>query len=561
MAVDPSWRALTGWLDDPPQATGVHFSERGEWAFYPYATLARQVRSVAGWLHDRGVGHGDAVVVAQANTPEFVGSFFGCLLAGATPAPVAPVAAFRRSNEFASFLARVLKITNAEAVLAEPGSATAAAAEISAAGCLLGDGQGGSADGTLGTTGPPSDLAFLQFSSGSQGLPRAVRVPYSAVAANVMAVTSWLNVDPGDVLASWLPLYHDMGLVGCCLTPFMNRVNVWMMQPNDFIRSPRRWLSCFGEQGATIGVTPNFGLRHVLRRVQPRMLDGMDFSPLRALIVGAERIDCELVDAVTRLLAPQGFHGRAMAPAYGMAETVLAVTGSRPQEEIHRLQVDAARLVPGEPVTVTNGGVQSSVGLISCGRPLDGVDVTIVDDDGAVLPEQALGRIRVRGSVVADGYLISADDARSQQEAFDGVFTTGDVGFLKEGELYVVGRAGDSVKCLGRWLYAEDVEDVVARVVPESRPVVVLGSSAESSTALVLLDRRAADQAEKAGRAVTDTFAELRTLVMVVEAGEIQRSTSGKPRRSSIWRSLAGPAMADRSLWDSAHDLASRGAE
>jgi acyl-CoA synthetase (AMP-forming)/AMP-acid ligase II len=555
MVVDPSWQALMGWLEDPAEATGIYFSDRTAWVFHPYIRLAGQARRVAGRLRQSGIGRDDVVIVVQTNTPEFIGSFFGTLLVGATPAPVAPSAAFKNGSEFSSFLARVLRITGARAVLAEPVSATAAKAEIDAAGCVLDNGSGDDCPEYLSAV-TPRDPAFLQFSSGSQGFPRAVRVSYSAVAADVTALVNWLGAGSDDSLASWLPLYHDMGLVGCCLAPCMYRANAWMMQPAEFIRSPRRWLSCFGEQGATFGVTPNFGLRHVLRRVRPEMLDGMDFTRWRGLIVGAERVDCQVVEAVTRLLAPRGFRRQAMAPAYGMAETALAVTGSGPEEDIHTVSVDAARLVPGEQVTVSrDGGSDSCVELMSCGRPLAGIGVAIVDDDGARLPESALGQIQVRGDVVTDGYLVSEEDTRAGHEEFNGVFTTGDVGFQLDGELYVVGRTGDSVKCLGRWLYAEDVEDVVARVLPaEHRPVAVLGSVAGSSTALVLVDRRTADQAEKIGRAVTDTFADLRTMVLVVGAGEIPRSTSRKPRRSVIWQSLMAHDAAERAAWDSASD-------
>jgi acyl-CoA synthetase (AMP-forming)/AMP-acid ligase II len=561
MATDPSWRALIGWLEDPAQDKGIYFSDHAEWVLNPYANLARRAERIAWWLRHGGIGPGDVVIVVQANTPEFIGSFFGSLLAGAIPAPVAPAESFKHDTEFAGFLGRVLRITRARAVLAEPVSAAAAQAEIAAAGCLLddggpdcGDGADGDISGDLGGV-PRRDPAFLQFSSGSQGLPRAVRVSYSAVSADATAIMTWLGASAADdSLATWLPVHHDMGLIGCCLMPCMYQLNVWMMQPAEFIRSPRRWLSCFGEQGATVGVMPNFGLRHILRRVRPQMLEGMDFSRWRALIVGAERVDREVVDAVTRLLAPAGFRSQAMAPAYGMAETALAVAGSSPSEYVHSVSVDAGRLVPGEPIAVTKDDRSGScVGLVSCGRPLPGIGVAIVDDDGIELAEGTLGRVQVHGSVVTDGYLISEEDDLASQEPFHGVFTTGDMGFILGGELYVVGRTGDSIKSLGRWLYAEDVEDVVARAVSaEHRPVVVLGSMAGSSTALVLVDRRVADQAEKIGRAVTDNFAELRTLVLVVTSGEIPRTTSRKPRRPAAWRALATHDVAERAAWDSA---------
>jgi acyl-CoA synthetase (AMP-forming)/AMP-acid ligase II len=552
VTADASARELMDWLDNPPNTLGMYFSTRDDWSFYSYADLAKRARQVAGQLRQAGADPGQAVIVAHGNTPDFVAAFFGSLLAACTPVPAAPCAAFKNATGYAKFMGQIVKLTGTRFILAEPSSARVAEAATNGSACILSD---VCADGVPEYQGMPArgDVAYLQLSSGTHGFPRAVRITYSAISANVTALRSWLGSSSEDALATWLPLHHDMGLVGGCLSPIMQPGNVWMMRPEEFIRSPLRWLSCFGEKGATIGIMPNFGLAQIARRVRSGALEAMDFSRWRALVVGAERIDRTTVDAVAGLLEPFGFDARAMAPAYGMAETVLAVTGSGLGDKIRSVWVDAARLAPGEPVQVNAGQDSSSrVELVSCGKPLEGIRLEIVDDGGRALPEGMLGEIQVSGPSVAGGYVSSPDAERSTQQEFGGIFKTGDSGFLLGDELYVVGRIGDCVKFLGRWLYAEDIGDVAARVAPPGHPpLVLLGSLAGSNTAMILVDRSAAEEAAAIGRAVTDSFAGLRAIVAVVRPGEIQRTTSGKPSRLLTWRSLVTGNLPERTVWDS----------
>jgi acyl-CoA synthetase (AMP-forming)/AMP-acid ligase II len=540
------------WLDDPAETLGIYFSNRDDWSFYSYAGLAQRARRVAWRLEQAGVDPGQAVIVAHGNTPGFVTSFFGSLLAGCTPVPAAPRAAFKSAPDYAKFMGQIIKLTEAAVVLAEPSSAEVAEAVTDRSGCVWDDADADDVPEYQGMT-ERGEVAYLQLSSGTHGFPRAVRITHSAVSANVAATRKWLGSSSQDMLATWLPLHHDMGLVGGCLAPVIEPGNAWMMRPEEFIRSPVRWLSCFGEKGASIGMMPNFGLAQIARRVRPAALKGMDFSGWRALVVGAERVDRGTVDAVTELLAPFGFDPRAMAPAYGMAETVLAATGSGLDDKVRSVSVDAARLAPGEQVRLNADEDSSSrVELVSCGRSLDGVRVAIVDTDGWPLPEGVLGEIQVSGESVAGGYVRSPDAERRTQREFGGVFKTGDSGFLLDDELYVVGRIGDCVKFLGRWLYAEDIGDVAARVTPAGHlPLVLLGSLAGANTALILVDRSAAQEAAAIGRAVLDSFAGLRVMVLVVRPGEIHRTTSGKPSRLLTWRSLVTGDLTERVAWDS----------
>lgn len=542
---------LLDWLTEPSEDRGIHFAGPGStWHFHSYAQLAAATRRMALRLREEGAGPGDAVLVVHRNSPEFVTAFFGSLLIGATPVPMAPLSSYRDPGDLRARLAQARAATGARLVVGTPETLGDLGEPTGATGCAV---LGHPATDAPGLDGPPASGrdAFVQFSSGSTGSPRGVRVPHRAVEANLRAFMRWLKIRvPRDGMATWLPVHHDMGLVGGLLAPVSVRTNVWMMQPEQFIRDPARWVRCFGEHGATVGVTPNFGLAHVLRRVRAGDLADLDLSGCRALVVGAERVDERVLDSWQRLFGPVGFPARAMVPAYGMAEATLAVTGSDPDEDVLTVRVAAGSLTPGKPVTIASGPGKATA-VVGCGRPVPGVRLRIVDEAGDPLPSGVLGEIEIGGEAVADGYL-TLDDGRPARTDFGGVFRTGDAGFLHEGQLFVLGRLGDAVKSLGKWLLAEDVEDVAARAAGTStRPVVLLGTWEGRSTAVVLLSRDTAPHAETVGREITGTFADLDVLAVEVRPAEIRRTTSGKPRRRHIWASLVTPDLAARASWDS----------
>src|SRR5690606_13127543 len=271
------------------------------------------------------------------------------------------------------------------------------------------------------------------------------------------------------------PLYHDMGLIGTFLGSVVAQIDLWLMSPVDFIRSPARWLDCHGRHGVTITTAPNFGYGYATSRVRDEELAGADFSAWRVAMSGAERVDAGVVADFTTRLAPYGFDSRAITPCYGMAETTLAVTGVRPGLGA-RIVRPAGPVDTGAPVTVAGTGTlgadrpEEPAGWIaSCGRPVPGTAVEIVDDDGTPLPDGTFGEIRVSGTSVADGYE-TADPAANRAFGDDGL-RTGDAGFLLDGELYVVGRIGDSLKVRGRKVHAEDLEAALVSVpgVPPGR--------------------------------------------------------------------------------------------
>ncbi len=344
-------------------------------------------------------------------------------------------------------------------------------------------------------------------------------------------------------MASWLPLHHDMGLIGCFVAPVVSGCDLWLMTPEQFVHRPLAYLRCFGERGARLTAMPTFALDHITRRVRPDQLSGLDFSQWRAMIVGSEQVRAGSFERVHRLLAPFGFERRAILPAYGLAEATLAVTGL-PLDEVWRTcPVETAELALGRPVTANQDG--RSVPVVGCGHPLVGTQVRIVGRSGAPLPAGVVGEIEVRGASVATGY--TRIDGTAATRLVDGVLRTGDAGFVLDGQLFVLGRLGDALKVRGRTVFAEDVEERLGTLVPEHVPVAVaLGVHGGQPTAVVLVawagppgsddDRdRVVDRLTRTARRLTDAD---RVLVHVVPRSAIPRTTSGKIRRRAVWRSF-----------------------
>ncbi|MGW4905286.1 AMP-binding protein [Streptomyces sp. NPDC004270] len=538
-------------LEDPPSRRGIRFFDgRGTWTFHPYTELADGAFAVAARLRDQGVAAGDVVTVLAGHGPGFVSAFLGTLAVGATPAPLAPQpvvqggdGAYRRQAE------RVLTAV-APSVVVGPPEAEPTLAEL----CrgpgrprlmtLTADDLAGGADGRCAPQAPP-ERALIQFTSGSSGTPKAVAVSFEALAANISAIRSWLRMGPDDATATWLPLHHDMGLVGCLLTPLASGSDLWVMRPEQFVRSPVEWLRCFGARGARLTASPAFGLAHVARRVGPEALEGMDFREWRAVITGAERIAPEVLRSFVSCLAPYGFSARALLPAYGLAEATLAVTGAALDDEPRTLDVDRRSLAVGRPVRVVgeHGRDQDAVTLVGCGRPLGGTSVLVTDGFGRPLQKGHLGEIVVGGPSVASGYTGGTPAART---VFSGrQIRTGDSGLLHDGELYVVGRLGDSVRCRATTVFAEDLEALVSQVsaLQHTRPAVLLGSVHGADTAVVVVEGRPGPWAEDVVRLIRHRTDGISVVVITGPRGVVRRTSSGKPRRRAMWDAYTGGAL------------------
>jgi acyl-CoA synthetase (AMP-forming)/AMP-acid ligase II len=341
----------------------------------------------------------------------------------------------------------------------------------------------------------------------------------------------------------------------------VNQNDIWVMRPDQFIRDPLRWIECFGRGGASITAAPNFGFGYAKKRLRDEDLEGMDFSSWRCAILGAERNDPEVLGRYAERLAPYGFRRETFVPAYGLAEATLQVSGV-PMEDVARVVKpdwssagtdgavaieDEARL--GDLDRVGNGDGW----LVSCGRVNAEIDCVIVDDDLQPVADGVVGEISLAGPSIAEGYHGEATGPRTTRFV-DGRVYTGDAGFLLDGELYVLGRLGDSLMVRGRQVFVEDLEARAAQFgVQKGKCVILAGDDSGRNVLAALVEdmpgpwvHRIAGMLQRTGKDST------RVIVIAGERGAIERTSSGKPRRRVLWRQLLDGQIQGTVVHDSA---------
>ncbi len=538
---------MLDWLSEPSNTHGIRFArDDGTWDLWSYERLTGAVYGAVEQLRENGVGRLDIIAIVASTGPTFVAAYFATLAVGAVPAPLVPPTLFDEEQQYIRHCSTLIRAASASAVT-EPSLAETVGRACMQAGCerepLVLD---LARTATTLTPSQPAGLALLQFTSGSSGTPRGVQVTYGNLEANIAMIRDWIDWGPEDAGAHWLPLYHDMGLIGCLLTPAIFQRDLWIMRPEQFVRDPQRWLDCFGRGSAVFTAGPNFCFAYAAKRINPDDLQGSDFSHWRAAIVGAERLDPAALGRFVHLLKPYGFRAETFLPAYGLAEATLAVAGV-PTERVPTVirPVWSKLEVGSRPVITARASLGSAeVGdgggwLVGCGEPLPAMSVRILDEDGRAAPAGAVGELEVHGPTVALGYLASASE--SVTRFADGGVKTGDLGFLDGEEVFVVGRLGDAVKVRGRTLYAEDLESKLAALpgVPPGRCVVVPGLAQGTHSLVAIVETDAGSWVEPAARVLTREAGRDATVRIFAGArGSILRTSSGKPRRRVIWQAL-----------------------
>ena len=513
------------------------------------AELLERTRRTARQLVAAGVRPGDRVVLVLPTGPDFPLFFYGILAAGSVAVPVYPPASQAQIPEFLRSLRRVLQLTRSRVIVTIDFLADlmiddpeiTANAEVRTPAALA------ESDTTqpLPTPGP-ADLALIQFSSGSTGDPKGICLSHRNIVANVHAFQRRMDIVASrDVVVSWLPLYHDMGLIGTMLGSVITRIPLVLASPIDFLRGPSLWFRLLSDYRATIAVAPQFALNLCLRRVAPDDLEGLDLSPLRVLLNGAEPVIADAVRQFEETYAVLGLRPGVVTPCYGLAEHTLAVTMGRYGQK------PRVRPVPGEPANGHRNGDgpenEDSAGprtatAVSTGRPIAGTTVAIVSDRGERLPDLSVGEIAVRSPSVGRGRLTEAGMTPLTDD--DGWLRTGDLGFLADGELYVVGRTKDLILAAGRNLHPHDLERA-ASTVPAVRPGRVIAFAVDDEVLGTQAVVVAAETRLRAAEDLVRCAAEIRGRllggfgiaprdVVLLTAGHIPLTSSGKPRRHRL---------------------------
>lgn len=517
-----------------------------------FAELFSDVKRAASALASRGVLPGDRVLLVMPTSFEFITSFFATQRLGAIPVPSYPPAALERVETGLERIAHIGNHSGAawcvttkalRPVLGDLGLRVASLRRISAAENLL-DEPPESEDGEAARKKLPARDAvgpltpcFIQYTSGSTGNPKGVLLSHENVTSNIHAMGQALQLTRKDSLASWLPLYHDMGLIGGLLSAIYWRMPLALMPPTAFLMRPSRWLWMIHHHHATLSPAPNFAYALCAKRVRPGDREGLDLSSWRLALNGAEPVSMKTVNDFCAVFGPHGFSREAMYPVYGLAESALAVTFPRPGERLHAQTVDRAALASGWVQEAQGDGAAT----ITClGRPVPAHDVLVVDDKGNELGDDEVGHVVVRGPSVMRGYF--KDPERTREVLRDGWLWTGDLGYAKSGNLYVTGRAKDLIILRGKNYYAEDIERL-AETVDGVRPGAVVcfaiydEAQARDQVVCVCESKETDVEARKAlAAAIVEKVAEGSGLsieeVVLVAPGTIPKTSSGKRQRS-----------------------------
>lgn len=530
-------------------STGFTFQDlAGRESFLSFPDLARAVRRRAAALHAWGLQPGDRVGLVAIEPEAFVLSFLAVVRAGLVPVPLYPPLALGSLDAYAEHTARILEDAGARRLLVSARLKNVLWALVDRVPSLeavetverLDAGDDG--DALPAPAVGPEDLCFLQYTSGSTAEPKGVMVTHRALAANAEGiVVHGLGVGPDDVGVSWLPLYHDMGLIGFVVAPVFHRVPVVFVPTLRFLSRPSVWLDTVHRHRGTITFAPPFAYGLAARRATEAELARWDLSCLRVAGVGAEPIAAPTLERFTeRFQARCGLDRGALVPAYGLAEATLAVSLAAPGAPLRVARVDLERFREQGEAAPAEDGTGLVEEHVSCGRPFPGHEIRVLDPEGRPLPERREGELCVRGPSVTAGYFGRPETTRA---AFrDGWLHTGDLGYLADGEVYVTGRVKDLIILRGRNVHPQAIEWEVGEVEGVRRGNVVAFSrpGRDTEEVVVVLETRRADTDALADAVRLRVRRALRIPVREVVClppGSLPKTSSGKLQRR-LTRSL-----------------------
>lgn len=538
---------------------------RDSWTF---AELDRRANAMAAFLRGR-CAPGERVVLAYPTCLDFLAAFYGCLGAGVLAVPASLPLAHGKDRRLALIFADCgarIALTNAkhfelvERHLSEAG--LGAKARILATDDIADAAGDASAGGVR-----PQDLALLQYTSGSTRAPAGVMVSQGNLVANLEALREGFGTSPDSVCVSWLPLFHDMGLVAGALAPTWVGCPVYLMAPARFVQNPMRWLRAFTRYRGTIGGGPNFAYQACVEAARAQGVEGLDLSSWNLAWNGAEPVRPSTLEEFSATFAPVGFRPEALTPAFGLAEATLLVTGKRGHAPPVMRTVDETSLRSGEAIPIDDDDPRGKR-LVSSGGAARGVELRIVEPEtGADISGASVGEIWLRGDSVGQGYWGKAEqsaaifDARTA--AGDGPFLrTGDLGFLREGELFVTGRRKDVIVIRGVNYYPQDIEQTIECSHPALQPAACAVFGIDEGDAVRVVVVQELRRSNWRNVDANEIFVAIRREVarehqlavhriVLLKAFGLPKTSSGKVQRSACRAALEDGALAALHEWRS----------
>jgi 1-acyl-sn-glycerol-3-phosphate acyltransferase len=534
-----SWHA-----ERTPDRIHIHLLEDGRETAIRYGELLSAAQRVGAGLRALGVGKGDRVAIMLRTEAAFFRAFIGALITGAVPVPLYPPYRPDQIEEYAHRQRTILR--NAGARVLVTFSEVLRVAKIlrgavpSLEHIITIDVV--DADPTAEASRRTDDPALIQYTSGSTGDPKGVLLTHANILANIRAIGEALAVRPDDVTVSWLPLYHDMGLIGAWLGSLYHGVPLVLMSPLAFLSRPSRWLSAVHAFRGTVSAAPNFAFDLCVHKIQDDEIQGLDLRSWRLAMNGSEAVSADTIDRFVRRFGPLGFRASAMCPVYGLAESSVALTIS-PLDRPPR--VDALRREPFErtrEIRPADASDTHALRFVASGRPLSRHHVRIVDATGQPLGDRTEGRVEFRGPSVTGGYFRNSGATRAAMH--DGWMDSGDLGYLADGELFITGRVKDIIIQAGRNICAQEVEEA-ACAAPGIRKGCVAAIGIHdpvrgTERLVVVAETRERDRARKDALrlAVRDLITAAIGVppdeVVIATRGAVLKTPSGKIRRSAV---------------------------
>jgi fatty-acyl-CoA synthase len=533
---------VTMWFDDDDVST------------YSFGEFKRWSSSQAALFKEHGLGEGDTAILIMPQGVALMAAFAGAMLLGAVPSILAYPTFKVEPAKYRSGLAGVSANLNAKLVVVDDSFPEEFLESVS-----LGDQSKlirvnslppiSASDGLARVRREPQDLAFIQHSAGTTGLQKGVALSHGAVLRQLIHLGDSLKIQPADRIYSWLPLYHDMGLIACFILPMVYHLHLVMQSPTDWVLQPASMLHLISRYQCTLAWVPNFTLQFLARRVKPEDRKEYDLRSLRALINCSEPVRAESMDAFAGAFSDCGLPPTALQSSYAMAENVFAVTqsGINGASAPSRIWIDSSKYQSERIAVSVDRGSQAAACFVSSGQCLPNNEVRIASENGESLPEGHVGEILIRSDSMLNGYYNRPD--LTSLSLRDGWYWSGDLGFVLDRELYVTGRKRDLIIVGGKNIYPQDLEEIACAhpLIHDGRAVAFGLYNPDLGTEEIVLvaeteelsDLRDPSLVEKTIRA--SIVAELGVAPRAIYLKPprwIVKSTAGKPARSATREKL-----------------------
>lgn len=528
-----------------------------------YRDLAEAAGQLAAGLRSWGLEPGEAVGIMLPTGREFFEAFFATLFAGAVPVPMYPPVRLSQLEEHLRRQAKILRNSRA-ALLFVPMEGKALASLLGGQietlrGVSTVEDMKGKTSTMFSLQRQPEDLAMLQYTSGSTGDPKGVMLTHANLMANIRAMGNAINATSTDVFVSWLPLYHDLGLIGAWLGSLYHAAPVVIMSPLRFIVRPESWLWAIHRNSATLSAAPNFAFELCVNKIDDSALEGLDLSSLRLVANGAEPVSAETIRRFTERFQQYGFRPEAMAPVYGLAENSVGLSFSPSGEKpvIDNISRSSLSQV-GMAVPATTDD-EYPMSLVSSGVPLPGHEIRIIDDLGRETGERQQGRLEFKGPSATNGYF--RDPEKSRSLFHDGWLDSSDLAYIANGNIFITGRVKDIIIKGGRNIYPQEIEEAVGDLAGIRKGCVAAFASADPSSGserlIVVAETRGTDPSvrlqlqQTVAQRVSDILGMPADQVIIAAPHAVPKTSSGKIRRSSTRELFEAGKLGQpgRALW------------